>query len=388
MAWIVLLGLVQAWQQAAPMPTPGYGMSCAVVNGRVYAIGGLKGWADSITPRRVVEAYDVAEDTWLTDFAPMPYPRWYCGCAALDGKIYVLGGTDGCCQVARVDRFDPATNHWDTVAPMPWPRQSLSACTYQGEIYAVGGFTNDSVNAKYSTEVATFHSDSGIGYWTTESESLRMPRAFFGMDTAGGTIYVAGGVFYSAISEAEYYSDCPKGWNTVPQAMNSDRGGLACVGYDRYLCALGGNDTNYLSSVEVLDCSASTWNMVEPLNTPRAYLGAAIVGNEIIAIGGRSATAAIGTVETHPLFVEGICETQPEYRLPPTAYRLPLATVVRGQIRITAGPEQSLEIIDGRGNVVVRRTRSVDAQLPPGVYFARVIDGPKGCVTRKIVVVK
>jgi len=386
MAWLVLVSLVQVWQQAAPMPTPGYGISCAVVNGRVYAIGGLRDWTDSLAPRRVVEAYDAAQDTWLTGFAPMPQTRWFCGCAALDGKIYVIGGTDGCCQVSRVDRFDPAANRWDTVAPLPWLRQGLGACANQGLVYAVGGFAGIPGGGEYSSKAAIFQPDGGAGYWT-EIDSLDMPRASFGIDTVGGAIYVAGGVFFNTLSQAEYYSSCPEGWNPVPRAMNSARGGLACVGYDRYLCALGGTDDNhdYLGSVEVLDCSTGMWNVVEPLNTPRAYFSAAIVGNDIIVIGGRSQQGTLGVVETHPLFIEGIDETRSEL---PTA-GLHFATVARGQIRIRADPNQSVEVIDGRGNVVVSRTRSsVDIRLPPGVYFARVRDAAQGCATRKIVVVK
>jgi N-acetylneuraminic acid mutarotase len=383
MAWLVLVSLVQVWQQAAPMPTPGYGVSCAVVNGRVYAIGGLRE-GDSLAPRRVVEAYDAAQDTWLTGFAPMPQTRWFCGCAALDGKIYVIGGTSGCCQECRVDRFDPATNHWDTVASLPWLRQGLGACSIQGLVYAVGGFAGSQGSEEYSRKVATFLPDGGAGDWT-EIDSLNTPRASFGIDTVGGVIYVAGGVFFNALSQAEYYASCPEGWNPVQRAMNSARGGLACVGYDRYLCAVGGTDGNsYFGSVEVLDCSTGMWTEVEPLNTPRAYLSAAIVGNDIIVIGGRSQQGTLGAVETHPLFIEGVGETRPEL-LP---VRPHFATFARGQIRIKVSPNQSVEVVDGRGNIVAPRTRSVDIQLPPGVYFARVRDAVQGCSTRKIVVVK
>jgi hypothetical protein len=367
------------------MPTPGYGFACAAVDGRVYAIGGLRDWTDSIAPRRVVEAYDAAQDTWLTGFAPMPQTRWYCGCAALDGKIYVLGGTDGCCQVSRVDRFDPAANVWDTVASLPWLRQGLGACSFEGKICAVGGFSGTPEYGEYSPRAANFQPDGGAGYWT-EMDSLEMPRASFGIDTVGGAIYVAGGVFFNTTDRAEFYSHCPEGWSAVERAMNSDRGGLAGVGYGHYFCASGGIDhnRNYLGSVEVLNCSSGVWSVVEPLSTPRAYLGAAIVGNEIVVLGGLGGTGSVGAVERHPLFVEGISENPSE-----TPWSgLHFASIARGQVKIRASPSQSLEVVDGQGNVVVPWTRSVDSRLPPGVYFARVRDAAKGSSVRKLVVVK
>jgi len=367
------------------MPTPGYGYACAAVDGRVYAIGGLRDWTDSIAPRRVVEAYDVARDTWLTGFAPMPQTRWYCGCAALDGKIYVLGGTDGCCQVGRVDRFDPVANVWDTVAPLPWLRQALAACSFEGKIYAVGGLSGTPENPEYSPRAANFQPDGGAGYWT-EMDSMEMPRASFGIDTADGAIYVAGGVFFGTTDRAEFYSHCPEGWSPVDRAMNIGRGGLAGAGYGHYFCVLGGIDRNrnYLGSVEVLNCSSGVWSVVEPLATPRVYLGAAIVGDEIIVLGGLGATGSVGAVERHSLFVEGISEN----RSAPSGSGLRFATIARGQVRIKANPNQLVEVVDGRGNVVVPWTRSVDSRLPPGVYFARVLDSAQGSSARKLVVVQ
>jgi hypothetical protein len=329
-----------------------------------------------------VEEYVVAQDTWLTGFARMPQPRWFCGCAALDDKIYVIGGTNGASEQTRVDRFDPATNHWDTVASLPWPRQGLGACTYQGQIYAAGGYSGGAIG-QVSPQVARFHPNGGAGYWT-EVDSMETPRSSFGMDTADGRIYVAGGVFFNPMRRAEYYQ--PDTWSPVQHPMSSARAGLACIGYDHYLCALAGIDRSYyyLNSVEVLDCNSDSWTGVEPLNIARAYHSAVLAGDRMIVIGGLAQQGTTGSVETHALFFVGISETRPE----PPVGGPQLATVVRGPIRIMAGPEQSLEIVDGRGNIVVHRTRSLEAQLAPGVYFARVIDNGRGCVTRKIIVVR
>src|ERR1700680_348893 len=49
------------WTTKAPMPTPRYFLASGVVNGKLYAIGGV---TTGNIPVSAVEAYDPATDTW------------------------------------------------------------------------------------------------------------------------------------------------------------------------------------------------------------------------------------------------------------------------------------------------------------------------------------
>jgi N-acetylneuraminic acid mutarotase len=80
-----------AWTTKASMPTPRYGLSTSVVDGKIYAIGG--GRADS-WDLSTVEAYDPATDTWTTK-APMSRARGSLSTSVVDGKIYAIGGGYG-----------------------------------------------------------------------------------------------------------------------------------------------------------------------------------------------------------------------------------------------------------------------------------------------------
>ncbi|MEO0108574.1 MAG: kelch repeat-containing protein [candidate division WOR-3 bacterium] len=360
MTWLLALTLVQVWRQGAPMPTPGYGLSCVEMDGLVYAIGGFSGEQNPI-PRPVVEAYDLVGDTWYSHFAPMPFPRGYAGCCVLGRRIYVIGGTDGQTgESRRVDRFDPVANRWDTVAPLPAPRQALVACVYQGQIYAIGGFRGN----QYRRGVYRFVEDSAAGYWEVGAvDSLEIPRANAGITVTDGRICVVGGLYYSSLGSVECYS--PDRWQIVGDTMFSRRYGLAAVGYGPWVYAIGGRNLYYrLGSVEVLNLETGQWREGEPLRLPRSNLGAALVGTTIVAIGGKTDMGTSGAVEIHDLF-EGVAEEG--LRADPVASNVSV-TVLQGMVRYSA-PGQRIEVFDIGGKLVLAGQDRIERMLPEGTYF-------------------
>ena len=60
--------------------------------------------------------------------------------AVVDGKLYVMGGHDGRNQLSSVERYDPAKNAWEAVAPMSTARFALAAAVFDGKLYVMGGY--------------------------------------------------------------------------------------------------------------------------------------------------------------------------------------------------------------------------------------------------------
>ena len=50
--------------------------------------------------------------------APTNSPRSTVGCAVLDGKLYAVGGRDGSSCLSSVEVYDPHTDKWTIAAPM------------------------------------------------------------------------------------------------------------------------------------------------------------------------------------------------------------------------------------------------------------------------------
>ncbi len=89
-----------------------------------------------------------AENTW-TPKAPMQQARAGLGVAAVNGKIYAIGGTTASGQyppdissgglVGTNEEYDPATGTWTTKASMPTSRDYFATAAYQNKIYCIGG---------------------------------------------------------------------------------------------------------------------------------------------------------------------------------------------------------------------------------------------------------
>lgn len=95
---------------------------------------------------RIVEEYDPATDTW-TKKTDMPTPRSSIATAVVNGKIYVIGGWDGGRPVSTVEEYDPLANRWKKKADMLTPRGGVSTSVVNGKIYAIGGSKNQGVFA-------------------------------------------------------------------------------------------------------------------------------------------------------------------------------------------------------------------------------------------------
>jgi N-acetylneuraminic acid mutarotase len=137
--------VMNVWRARASMAVGRVGPGIAAVNGKIYVMGGSVGSSDA-TRQAVasVEEYDVATNTWTTK-ASMPIASVFpAALLASNGRIYVIGGANSATGVLdTVQEYDPAMNTWTTRAPMPTGRWSLSAVqSSNGKIYAIGGNRN------------------------------------------------------------------------------------------------------------------------------------------------------------------------------------------------------------------------------------------------------
>lgn len=70
---------------------------------------------------------------------PMRSARYGCAAAALNGRLYVVGGHNGTEVVASVERFNPMRGVWERVPPMMTARSRCAASAARGLLYVIGG---------------------------------------------------------------------------------------------------------------------------------------------------------------------------------------------------------------------------------------------------------
>lgn len=127
-----------SWHDLPPLPTPRQEVGVAALEGKVYVLGGIL--ADQ-SATGIVERFDTEAMAWES-VAPLPEGAQlhHVGAAATDGKVYAAGGLNaGFRGVRSVFAFSPLTESWERVADLPWPRGAMGVAGDEGLLYSAGG---------------------------------------------------------------------------------------------------------------------------------------------------------------------------------------------------------------------------------------------------------
>jgi N-acetylneuraminic acid mutarotase len=116
------------WTSKSPLPAP---RSCraAAVNGKIYAVGGR---LQDTSFTNLVEEYDPVFDRWISK-AAMPAPRVGFALAVLNDKIYVVGGLDAGLDNSKplsIAVYDPALDQWSELIPSRQPDFTFSGSSF------------------------------------------------------------------------------------------------------------------------------------------------------------------------------------------------------------------------------------------------------------------
>lgn len=199
-----------SWSTVAPMNEPKTGGYGAAINGKIYLMGGsyqaVQNGQQVIVPTPQVYEYDPATNT-MTSKTQGPQ-WWYNGAGAVvEGKIYLMGGltvaNNSLVYNTTVHVYDPQTNTWSTAGNGPYIAQYPTATAIGNTIYLVGGVDNQSsgVTAAYKGVVS-----GGTITWTAiANHPLGAQRA--GSGVLNGKVYVAGGANGQGELDAVYKYD-------------------------------------------------------------------------------------------------------------------------------------------------------------------------------------
>ncbi|XP_008987816.2 kelch-like protein 4 [Callithrix jacchus] len=210
------------WTVMPPMSTHRHGLGVATLEGPMYAIGGHDGWSYLNT----VERWDPEGRQW-NYVASMSTPRSTVGVVALNHKLYAIGGRDGSSCLKSMEYFDPHTNKWSLCAPMSKRRGGVGVATYNGFLYVVGGHDAPASNHCSRLSDCVERYDPKSDSWSTVAP-LRVPRDAVAVCPLGEKLYVVGGYDgHTYLNTVESYDAQRDEWKEeVP--VNIGRAG-ACV---------------------------------------------------------------------------------------------------------------------------------------------------------------
>jgi hypothetical protein len=121
------------------------GAACAVVDNKIYVIGGSKVSSGTTSLVNNNQVYDAQNDTWISPAAKLSSVTSYGAAATTQGylapqAIYFLGGFTGSAFSDQARRLNLSNNSWSTIESMPTPRGYLGLAVIGDVLYAIGGF--------------------------------------------------------------------------------------------------------------------------------------------------------------------------------------------------------------------------------------------------------
>jgi hypothetical protein len=136
------------WVTRAAPPTDHKGGAGGVINGKFYLAGGWKLDPCTVNGEPVdcegldnaLHAYDPASNTWTTK-APMSAYREIMASAVLNGKLFLMGGNGWPSDypLTTVEVYDPVVNKWTMKARLPRGSAAGAAAAASGKVYYIEG---------------------------------------------------------------------------------------------------------------------------------------------------------------------------------------------------------------------------------------------------------
>ena len=130
------------WEKRAPLLAENSEMSVAQWGNKIFVFGGYPSTRETVG---TVQVYDATTDRWQIE-PPLPTPVNHSMAAALEGKLYVVGGQEkagGKANKAQfqdlVQIYDIASKTWSEGSRMPTKRSGGGAAVIKGKIYVTGG---------------------------------------------------------------------------------------------------------------------------------------------------------------------------------------------------------------------------------------------------------
>jgi serine/threonine protein kinase/N-acetylneuraminic acid mutarotase len=323
--------MAKTWSTLPDMATPRHGMAVAAVEKSVYAIGG----STAVGDRQVVSSAEALKlparkiqpaAQWRS-LPDAPTARLMMAWAVLNDKIWIMGGLRNGVALQTVESYDPHTGAWETGPPLPIPLHHAAAATYRGEVVVLGGASDNIADG--SNKVFALRG----GNWV-ELPPLTHARAAPAAAVVGDKLVAVGGQnAKQLVPQTEVFDG--SSWKDAAD-MPTPREHLAAVSDGTYVYAIGGrflsSDKNS-AALDRFDPASGTWTKLVGMPTPRGSYGATYIDGRIVAVGGEEPTVVLNVVEMYDI-ADGRWSTLPPM---PTARHAEVVATVGNTIYVIGG---------------------------------------------------
>jgi len=282
------MGYAQStWTQLAPVPAPTEGMTVGGVGKVIITAYGASSTGDT----NLTRLYDITTDSWsLGSPAPLPARSEAAyGDTTHAGFLYVIGGGNSGGVLSDLQRYDPVTDTWTTLASMATARAGAVAAVVDSNIFVIGGRLSASGPCNGGPYLATVEKyDVDTNTWSAVA-SLPSPRSDLAAVAHGGKVFVFGGCTGTGAvtSEVDMYDPATDTWTTGLAPMLTARASLVAGHSGQRVYAIGGWDGVSSSNAnEVYNIAGDSWSATTAMSTARLEAGTHSHGGRVYVVGG------------------------------------------------------------------------------------------------------
>jgi N-acetylneuraminic acid mutarotase len=246
-----------------------------------------------------VMLYDPATDSWS---AKQSLPAAKTNHAAVlldDSKVLVFAGADGGCTYSKTAYlYDPAADSWAPTGSLQGERSGFGYARLQdGRVLVAGGMDRGCLplNSLSSAEIY----DPTTEIWTA-TPAMTQKRIWLALALlSDGRAIAAGGQTahgQGGTATSEIYDPATNTWTTGPALNYSRLAAKATALADGRVLLSGGHDSGNwdsaaIAAAEVYDPQSNTWSATAPMNHPRYWHDAVLLGNgRVLVVGGNNDT--------------------------------------------------------------------------------------------------
>ncbi|MCW4029576.1 MAG: hypothetical protein NWE92_08015 [Candidatus Bathyarchaeota archaeon] len=272
----------QTLTQTASMPTYRTSFGIAVVDHKIYTIGGeqsysLPSGAVGVYPTNVTEAYDTQTGTWETKQPTIDY-SWRLVANTIDGKIYVMYsgaryyGSNMAGTGSNIDVYYPETDTWTRISALPQEvSDPLDSCAIDDKIYVLSDSRGNNVDMGegklhiFDTTTSNWSTGATLPTFYKHSRLVAISgeHAPKQICVVGGLMVLDGFAHYEGVNASFRYDPTTDSWN-ITADMPTARYETAVAVVEDKIYAIGG-------ATELLGIGIGTLTGVVELYTPFGY---------------------------------------------------------------------------------------------------------------------
>lgn len=274
-----------SWLSKTSMSTSRAYPGVAAVNGKMYIIGGDAGVIVELLPKTDLsynfvntnEEYDLTIDNWTVKQS-MPTARALFGISTCDDKIYCIGGYSNGVRGVN-EAYDPATDSWETLSPLPAQFLNVQANTINGTIYCTG--LNSNLIYAYNPKTDSWTQKTPAQHAIISRVSAVFDNKIFFV----GELTDSSGHRYGACILT--YDPAKDVWTTINE--DCPVSGLeACGGATYGVFAPAQIYFFDDKATNICNLTDNTWTVGEAIPSARVCAGIAVINDTFFVVGGRT----------------------------------------------------------------------------------------------------